>query len=107
MKLLLEFIFEIALTYQITQIICESVVCEPLREYFQKWALVGNKIAIFIYKLISCFLCTSVWVSVIVSSIFINIPEYLGYSHLNPLTGGLALSFFVWFVRLYEGKLTA
>jgi len=56
MSLILQVLIIIVLIEAITNILSKSILFEPVREFFHKY----NK---FIYRLLGCPYCTSVWVS--------------------------------------------
>ena len=111
MNLFLEMFFEVGIVYTVTQTVAESKLTSPIRGWletsiqktpFKIFKLVGS----FIYTLISCFMCTGVWVSFLISSKFFNLAQYLGYMELSVFWNGLFLAFLVWFLRCVEEKLT-
>lgn len=87
-------IFEVLVLYNITQIIVESILFSKVR-----------KIKI-LNLLLSCFLCTSVWISFILSFFLFNYAEYLGYNRFSWFFNGMFFSSIAWFLHLIEGKLT-
>lgn len=99
MMLFLKIVFELFILYQITQIITESQLLEPIRSSF-----VYSKLWIFkkIGHLISCFLCSGVWVGFILSFRLFNFAEYLGYYELSWFWNGLFFSCLSWFLRMLE-----
>jgi len=88
-------VFILVVIYQITQIISESYLFKPFRMMFV------TRIP-FLYKLLTCFLCTSVWVSFFVHLIF---PEF--NLNTNWFLNTMFLSGCVWFLHVIEDKLTA
>jgi len=92
-------LFEILVLYQLTSIITESHLFKPIRT----WALSSSE---FLGSLISCFLCTSVWVGFILSFVLYDYAKTLG---INPMYSwffnSMFFSFFTWFLHLIEQKL--
>ncbi len=97
---LLRFLFTLGLTYQISQIISESYF--PLFRYIRN--LKGNIVFNFISELTSCFLCTSVWVGMILSNYFFDISNFLGYTEISWVWSGLFYSCLSWFIHVWEAK---
>lgn len=87
-------IFEVFVLYNITQVIVESTLFSKVR-----------KIKI-LNPLLSCFLCTSIWISFILSLFLFNYAEYLGCNHFSWFFNGMFFSSITWFLHLIEGKLT-
>jgi len=79
MNLVLQILITIILIESITNILSKSILFEPIREFFHK----HNK---FIYKLLDCPYCTSVWVGM-----FCVTMLYLHNINILPLS--LALFF--------------
>lgn len=93
-------VFEILVLYQITTIISESSLFNPLREFLTKrffpLSLLGY--------LISCFLCTSVWVGFILSNYLFNFAEYLGYYEISWFWNSMFFSAVVWFIHKIDNS---
>lgn len=87
-------------TFSITQIIAESTFFAPLRGWLSKF---GEKWLVFLalYKLTSCFLCTSVWVS-----FFMVLCLPSGRFEHGLFFDAMFYSCIVWFMRLTETYLT-
>lgn len=102
--------------YGITQIIVEASIFSWLRNALLKRK---NPVDSFFGKLISCFLCASVWISFILSATLYSPTEEL-WPHLASLdilsisVGGVVTTFLdgmlgssiVWFLYCIESKLT-
>jgi hypothetical protein len=113
MKIFLELLLEVGIIYTITQVISESKLTLPFRDWLETVLLKDwHKLTIlkypvlFFYTLISCFLCTSIWVSWGIGAIFFNLITYLGYNNFPIFWNGLFLAFLVWFLRKLEDKLS-
>lgn len=101
--ILLKIIFQVIVLYQITQIISESKITRPLRTYLSgKQSLVAR----FLYELISCFLCTSVWVGFILTPLLFDFAKYLGYDTVTWFWNGLFFSCITWFLHVWEQSKT-
>jgi hypothetical protein len=91
--------------YGITQIITEATIFKWLRDYFTQSK---NKISLFFGKLITCFLCASVWISFILSG-WVFSPSTELWTDLSIVESifidGMIGSTIVWFLHLYESKL--
>jgi hypothetical protein len=79
----------IIMAYGMSSIIVWGSIFEPIREFF-------NKKIPFLYKLVSCMLCTSTWVGFIMSiflggltlSFFSNVNEYVAIFFDGMFTAG-------------------
>jgi hypothetical protein len=60
--LVLYFVLSLILVESITELLTKSEIFSPVREFFFNRRK-GNKVCNFIYKLLDCGYCTSVWVS--------------------------------------------
>ena len=105
---LFQFLFTLILTYQISQIISESTF--PLFRFLRNVDQIDTNIFIlqkllsYIAQLFSCFLCTSVWIGIILSSKFYDISLNLGYNELSIMWSGLVYSCLAWFIHIWENK---
>jgi hypothetical protein len=75
MIILIKLILLSVIVFQITQIITESTLFQPIRTHFyllESETIFINEIYKFIYKLINCFLCASVWISFILLLILLQ-----------------------------------
>ena len=100
------------IVYGITQIIVEAKIFAPLRDWFNY-----NRFGFFRWfgSLLSCFLCTSVWVSFILSASLYS-PTLELWSNLlstnvlnlgvNTFLDGMLGSCIVWFMYCIESKLS-
>jgi hypothetical protein len=85
--------------YGITQIITEATIFEGLRNRLENVKFFG--------KLVSCFLCASVWISFLLSA-WIFSPASLLWPYLSLFESvfidGMIGSTIVWFLHIYENK---
>jgi hypothetical protein len=103
--ILLKIIFQTFVLYQAAQIISESKLTKPLREYLLGRSV--NSIAYkFLYELFSCFLCTSVWVGFILTPLLFDLSSYLGYCGFSWFWNGLFFSALAWFMHVWEQSKT-
>lgn len=101
--ILLKILFEVFVLYQITQVISESTLTKPFRDYLNKhsrYTVVG-----FLHSLMNCFLCTSVWVGFTLSFFLFDLAAYLGYTH-SWFWNGLFFSGITWFLYVWEQSKT-
>lgn len=91
-------IFAILVTYNLSQIISESTF--PLFRWLRN--LEGNWFKEFISELTSCFLCTSVWIGVLVSFLLFDYAKYLEIQNLSLIWSGLFYSCCAWFLHCLE-----
>ena len=84
-------IFQIFVLYNITQIVTESVLFSKVR-----------KIKI-LSPLLTCFLCTSVWISFLLSFFLFDLAKYLEYDY-SWFWNGLFFSSITWFIHIIEQK---
>lgn len=99
--ILLKCIFQIFVLYQISQIVSESKVSRPIRNWLKvkgQTLIVAN----VLYELISCFLCVSVWVGFILTPILFDFANYIGYTKLSWFWNGLFFSSITWFMNVWE-----
>lgn len=90
--------------YGITQIITEATIFEWLRSTFSNSK---NDVDKFFGKLISCFLCCSVWVGFLLS-VWVWSPSSILWPEIpfgNVFIDGMIGSTIVWFLHIYENKL--
>ena len=104
--ILLKIAFQVLVLYQITQIISESKITRPLRNYLNEN---GTKYLVpkFLYELMSCFLCTSVWVGFILTPLLFDFAKYLGYETVSWFWNGLFFSSITWFLNVWEQSKTS
>lgn len=101
--LLQTFIWALAI-YGITQIITEATIFEWLRDELSNSQ---DKVNNFFGKLVSCFLCCSVWVSFLLSA-WVFSPSATLWPHMpfgSFFIDGMIGSTIVWFLHIYENKL--
>ena len=99
--IILQIIFETLILYQISQVISESYLFSPMRNFF----IESNWIPLnWFGKLIDCFLCTSIWVGFGLSLYLFNLAEYLGYLQFSWFWNGLFFSCLTWILRVLENK---
>ena len=103
--ILLKIIFEVMVLYQITQIITESKITRPIRSFLNEQGRYFI-IAEILYELISCFLCTSVWVGFILTPLLFDFASYLGYDKGSFFWNGLFFSSVTWFLYVWEQSKT-
>jgi len=99
--LLLKIGFQVFVLYQIAQIISESKISRPLRYYLRDISD-KNIVAKVLYELMSCFLCTSVWVGFALTPLLFDLSSYLGYSTISWFWNGLFFSSITWFMKVWE-----
>lgn len=90
--------------YGITQIITEATIFEWLRDGLSNS---DNGIVNFFGKLVSCFLCCSVWVSFALS--FLYSPSFELWPNVNYgswFIDGMIGSTIVWFLHVLENRLS-
>ncbi len=90
--------------YGITQIITEASIFENVRNFLTDS---NNRIFNFFGKLVSCFLCASVWVSFLLS-VWVFSPSLFFWPYLSIgsfFIDGMIGSTIVWFLHIYENKL--
>jgi hypothetical protein len=87
--------------YGITQIITEATIFEWLRNRLTPYKFFG--------KLVTCFLCASVWISFFLSA-WVFSPSAVLWSDLymieSTFIDGMIGSTIVWFLHVYENKLS-
>lgn len=91
--------------YGITQIVTEATIFE----WFRVWLKTGtNAVRHFLSKLVSCFLCTSVWISGLLS-VWIFSPSSILWPDVSVFESAFIDAMFgstiVWFMHLYENKI--
>lgn len=101
MLILLKIVFQTLVLYQVSQIISESKISRPLREYLKEMSSVST-FAKVLYELISCFLCTSVWVGFLLTFVLFDFADYLGYDIVSWFWNGLFFSALSWFMYVWE-----
>lgn len=102
--MLIKVVFQVLVLYNISQIISESSLTRPIREYLLKYCNIP--VYKFLYGLMSCFLCTSVWVGFILSLLLHDMAKDIGYETLTWFWSGLFYSSITWFIHVWEeGKL--
>lgn len=97
---LLKTLYAVFTVYGITQIITEAKIFAWLRKGLTNTWL-GD--------LVSCFLCTSVWVSFVFSYFVYSPAEELvntNFQFTNVFLDGMFLSALVWFFYVIESKLS-
>jgi len=104
--ILLKVIFQILVMYQMTQIISESKLTKPLRDYLLSRSRT-SKVAWFFYELSSCFLCTSVWVGFLLTLPLFDLAAYMGYTTMSWFWNGLFFSCLTWYLHLLENRITS
>lgn len=92
------------IVYGITQIIVEAKIFAPIRNWlnYSRFSFFN-----FFGTLLSCFLCTSVWVSFILSALLYS-PTSTLWPELNNSSiflDGMLGSCIVWFLYCIENKL--
>lgn len=98
-KMIDQIVFEIFVLYNITQIITESSLFESVRQF-----KVNNKK--ILHPLLSCFLCTSVWISFLLTFVLFDYASHLGYQQFSWFLNGLFFSSVTWFIHIIEIKLS-
>lgn len=92
-------VFEIIVLYQISSIITESYLLKPLREQIYSKS-------VFFGSLISCFLCTSIWVGFILSFFLYDYAKDLGVNlYVSWFFNSMFFSGLAWFLKLLEERL--
>lgn len=96
-------LFEIFVAYNATQIISESSLFTPVWK-----TLLNSKYWLFrhIGRLLSCFLCTSVWVSFLLTLTLYDYAANIGITNLSWLFNALFISSICWWMHIIEDKLT-
>lgn len=85
--------------YGLTVIIVESDIVEPIRNILSPIPLLG--------KLVSCFMCTSVWVSAFVSFALYSITgELFLIGSTSIFWDAMVMSPILWQMRLYVSSKT-
>lgn len=92
----MEALLTILAIYNVTQIISQMYIFKPFREWVGTWS--G-----FLYKLLTCFLCTSVWVSLVATLVVWNLAPEMNFS---IVISTMAYSCIVWFMYLVENNLS-
>lgn len=93
------FVWALAI-YGITQIITEATIFEKVRDKI-------SESSVFFGKLVTCFLCASVWISFLLS-IWAFSPSFILWPHLGYTSifiDGMIGSTIVWFLHVIENKL--
>jgi len=100
--IILKIFVETIILFQITTIIVDSNLFQILRDFLtsSKWILL-----LFIGQLLSCFLCTSVWVGFILSNCLYNICDDLGFHSFSWFFNSMFFSGLAWFIYLFEKKI--
>jgi len=91
------FIIIVLACYNITQIITEASIFKPVR----RW-LLDSRLSI-IGQLVSCFLCTSVWISFLLTLGCKNFADRLNYS---VFINTMFISAVVWFIHIFERRIS-
>lgn len=94
----------ILVLYGIVQIIVESSLFRPVRNFFGKYFWTQP-----IYMLISCFICAGTWVAFVLSNIWYS-PIHSIFSYPAIILGidctfffdGMFGSCVIWFIHLFE-----
>lgn len=96
----LAFIFSILIIYNVTQIITETKIFKPIREFIP-WAPIKY--------LLSCFLCMSVWVAGLISYLLYPISSVVWVLPMwqHVILSALIYSCVTWFLSLIEHKLSS
>lgn len=93
---LIKTFFAVFTVYGITQIITEAKIFEWLRKLLSKnW----------LGSLVSCFLCTSVWISFAFSYFVYSLSSHFT-NILSVFLDGMFLSAIVWFLYVIESKMS-
>ena len=87
-------VFEVIVLYNITQIVAESTLFSKVR----KIKIVGS--------VLSCFLCTSVWISFLLTFVLFDYANYLGFDKFSWFFNGMFFSGLTWFIHVIERKLS-
>lgn len=103
--ILMKIVFQILVLYQIAQIISESRISKPLRTFLLEKSH-GNVIIGLLHGLLSCFLCTSVWVGFLLTPMLFDFAEYIGYNQVSWFWNGLFFSSITWFLYVWEQSKT-
>lgn len=91
-----EFIIIILAAYNITQIITESSIFKPVRVWFVSGRLSA------IGQMVSCFLCTSVWICFLLTLACKNFAVGMSWSiFINTMF----MSAVVWFIHIIERRI--
>lgn len=94
-------IFEVFILYQVSQVISESKLTRPFREYLRQKGQ-SNRLIMFLYNLLSCFLCTSIWVGFLLSLLLFDFAAHIGYETVSWFWNGLFFSSITWFMNVWE-----
>lgn len=97
---ILQIIVWLIVAYGTTQIITDSVLFQPLKDFIKRFRYLG-----LLSTLLDCFLCASVWVCFL-TSVFIWSPTqiFLPVQH-QFFIDGMFGSCVLWFLRGIENKL--
>lgn len=90
------------IAYGVTQIITDSSLFAPIRNAISIMPFMG-----FLSKLVTCFLCTSVWVCFFFSWTLWSPTEEFFDSNYYFFLDGMFGSAVLWFLRTYENKLSS
>jgi len=93
---MIEFILLTLAAYNVTQIISEATIFKPVRIWLLK-----RRFTSILGELMSCFLCTSVWVCFFATKFVHNIADGMNYSWL---VGTMSLSATIWFIHIIERR---
>lgn len=96
----------IAIVYGLSQILSEMSISKPLRIWLIERSH-KNKFYEFLAKLLSCFICTSVWISMIMTFLYNPTLAYFGFDCLIVaiiLNGYIGSAVSWWIHEIIEHK---
>lgn len=101
MNIIMQLFVWSAIIYGVTQIVVQSTLFTPLRAYLQTSRFSFLRL---LYKLITCFLCTSVWVGFIMSLLLYSPTQELWSPNiiLGTFFDGMLASCIIWFMYNIE-----
>jgi len=108
--MIIQIIFWVLIIYGITQIIVESKLFKPLREWYNPGNPknhYSNRLEyyrdLYLHTMMTCMLCMSVWVATFVSMHFFS-PTLLIYGTSVIFYDAMIGSTLVWFLNVFERK---
>lgn len=97
----MQLFIEVCILYNATQIVVESTLFEPFRMFLFR------NFKNSLYKLFSCFLCTSVQIGFVISLI---LWDFIKAEGVDPsyswFFNSLFISCLTWFMHVFEKRLT-
>lgn len=94
---MIEFVIIILAAYNVTQIITEATIFKPIR----RW-LLDSRLSI-LGQLVSCFLCTSVWVCFLLTLCCKNYAQGMNFS---VFINTMFMSAVLWFIHIFERSIS-